>query len=76
MSNEDRAQEVELREYEHNQRRAIMPAPHRPSAKMCRGEGCGEPILDARRNAIPGVQFCTECQEFNDFFASQFKKPI
>jgi len=66
MGDEDRAQEVELREYKHTQARAILPPPTRPSAKWCAGAGCGERILDARRNAVPGVQFCAECQKFNE----------
>lgn len=30
------------------------------SAKFC--EECGEPIPEARRNALPGVIFCIHCQ--------------
>lgn len=36
------------------------------SAKWCTGPGCGERIPDARRLAVPGVQFCVECQEWNE----------
>ena len=32
------------------------------SAKWCRGIGCGERIPDERRRAVPGVEFCAECQ--------------
>jgi phage/conjugal plasmid C-4 type zinc finger TraR family protein len=63
MRPEDRAQELELAEYERNQVKAIMPKPARPSAKWCEAPGCGERIPDARRKAVPGVQFCKECQE-------------
>ena len=31
------------------------------SAAVC--DECGEPIPQARRNAIPGVRLCVECQE-------------
>ena len=30
------------------------------SAGIC--EACGEPIPEARRQAVPGVQTCIECQ--------------
>ncbi len=66
MKPEDRAQELELLEYEHNQAAAIMPAPVRESAKWCIGHGCGERISDARRKAVPGVQLCLACQEFEE----------
>lgn len=33
------------------------------SAKWCTGAGCGERIPDARRQAIPGVERCVDCQE-------------
>jgi len=63
MTPEDRAQALELAEYERNQVKAIMPKPIRPSAKWCIAPGCGERIPDARRPAVPGVQLCVECQE-------------
>lgn len=62
MRPEDRAQELELEEYERNQAKAIMPAPTKPSAKWCAAPGCGERIPDARRKAVPGVQLCLACQ--------------
>ena len=66
MNPADRAQEIELADYEHNQAKAIMPKPDRPSAKWCEGIGCGERIPEARRKAVPGVQYCVECQELNE----------
>ena len=66
MNPEDRAQEIELAEYERNQAKAIMPKPTRKSAKWCEGIGCGERIPEARRQAVPGVQFCVECQAWNE----------
>lgn len=35
-----------------------------PSARFC-GE-CDEPIPEARRRAIPGVQLCVDCQSGHD----------
>jgi phage/conjugal plasmid C-4 type zinc finger TraR family protein len=60
MDEFDRAQALELEEYERNQARAIMPRPKRPSATHCE---CGERIPAARRKAVPGVQTCVDCQE-------------
>jgi RNA polymerase-binding transcription factor DksA len=54
----DRAQALELAEYERNQQKAIMPKAARPSA--------GERIPDARRKAIPGVERCIGCQDLNE----------
>jgi len=66
MTPEDRAQELELAEYERNQKAAILPQPARESAKWCMGAGCGERIPDARRQAVPGVQLCLRCQILNE----------
>jgi phage/conjugal plasmid C-4 type zinc finger TraR family protein len=62
----DRAQALELAEYERNQQKAIMPKAARPSAKWCIAPGCGERIPDARRKAIPGVERCIGCQNLNE----------
>lgn len=35
-----------------------------PSARFC--AECDEPIPDARRQAIPGVQLCVDCQSGRD----------
>ncbi len=64
MKPEDRAQELELEEWQRNQQRAIQPKPTRESAKWCKGVGCGERIPEARRKAVPGVEYCIECQEY------------
>jgi phage/conjugal plasmid C-4 type zinc finger TraR family protein len=63
---EDRAQQLELEEWEARQKQAILPKPTRESAKWCAGVGCGERIPDERRKAVPGVQLCVECQELNE----------
>lgn len=63
MTPEDRAQALELAEYERNQAKAIMSKPVRPSATECE---CGARIPAARRRAVPGVQTCIECQKFNE----------
>ena len=31
-------------------------------ARVCQARGCGEEIPQARRQALPGVQFCAACQ--------------
>lgn len=67
MKPEDRAQELELSEWATRQQAAILPPPAKESAKWCAGPGCGQRIPDARRKAVPGVQFCVECQEWNEF---------
>lgn len=59
----DRAQDLELAEYERNQRHGIMTLPVAPSAKYCTDTSCGDEIPEARRLAIPGVLYCAECQE-------------
>lgn len=63
----DRAQELELDEYERNQRAGIMSLPTAPSAKYCMDAACGEEIPQARREAIPGVLFCAECQARREY---------
>ncbi|HEX6614638.1 MAG TPA: DksA/TraR family C4-type zinc finger protein [Rhodanobacteraceae bacterium] len=35
-----------------------------PGLKHC--AGCGEPIPDARRKAVPGVRLCVACQRAQD----------
>lgn len=42
------------------------------SATEC--AGCGAQIPDARRELIPGVQLCVECQTEAERVARQFKK--
>ncbi|KGT89560.1 hypothetical protein NG99_19475 [Erwinia typographi] len=42
-------------------RRAITSG---PSAEYC--ESCGEAIPEARRLALPGVQYCVQCQQQRD----------
>lgn len=39
-------------------------APQGESAEDC--AECGEPIPEARRNAIPGVKLCIDCQKARD----------
>ncbi|MDP2830179.1 MAG: TraR/DksA C4-type zinc finger protein [Sulfuricellaceae bacterium] len=63
MNNEDQAQAFELDEYERIQRRTIMTLPVAHSAKYCTDTSCGDEIPEARRAAIPGVLFCTHCQQ-------------
>jgi len=44
--------------------RAKSRLPQGPSATHC--QECGEPIPDARRDALPGVQLCIACQQKAD----------
>lgn len=58
--------------------RLAHPAPRgdwrTASARRCTAECCGEPIPEARRRAIPGVQFCMECQSVFDRLERQRKR--
>lgn len=44
--------------------RAQSRIPQGPSAMHCRE--CAQPIPEARREALPGVQLCVKCQEEAD----------
>ena len=50
--------------------RAKSRLPQGPSATHC--QDCGEPIPDARREALPGVRLCITCQEEADKEARHF----
>jgi phage/conjugal plasmid C-4 type zinc finger TraR family protein len=45
-------------------RKARSQLPQGPSLSECRE--CDEPIPEARRQAIPGVQLCVNCQSERD----------
>ncbi len=45
-------------------RRAQSRLPQGDSLTHC--SGCGNPIPEPRRNAIPGVRLCLPCQEAED----------
>ena len=45
-------------------RRATSRLPQGPSATHC--QTCAEPIPEARRAALPGVQLCIGCQRNED----------
>ncbi|HEX4479401.1 MAG TPA: DksA/TraR family C4-type zinc finger protein [Rudaea sp.] len=45
-------------------------APKGPARTHC--EECGVKIPEARRRAVPGVQFCVPCQDEHDKEASAF----
>jgi phage/conjugal plasmid C-4 type zinc finger TraR family protein len=62
----DRAQALELAEYERNQASAILPKPQKKSALRCQDKHCGIRIPKARRKAYPGVQYCIDCQELHE----------
>lgn len=56
----------ELRQQLEEQRR-------QPSAEFC--EECGEDIPVARREAVPGVQFCIYCQTKLERFKANYRRP-
>lgn len=60
----DRAQDLELAEYERTQAQAIRPRSTVPSAPFC-GD-CGGDIPPQRQAAVPGVQLCTGCQDWHE----------
>lgn len=60
----DRAQELELAEYERNQAKAIMPEPDAASKKVC--IDCDDEIPEARRAAWPGCTRCVSCQAIKE----------
>jgi len=68
----DRAQAVELSEWERRQHRDAPPAEawDALSARHCKGCGCQIP--EARRQAVPGVQLCVQCQEDAEFINRNF----
>jgi phage/conjugal plasmid C-4 type zinc finger TraR family protein len=50
----------------------------RAQSRLAQGPGlthcaeCGNPIPEARRNAVPGVRLCLSCQEAHDRELAQF----
>jgi phage/conjugal plasmid C-4 type zinc finger TraR family protein len=62
MDDFDRAQAIELAEYERRQAASIQVRPWRASAYRC--VECDDTIPEARRVAQPGVQRCVGCQTF------------
>ena len=45
---------------------AARARPHGASATHCQAWRCGEPIPEARRLALPGVQLCIDCATINE----------
>ena len=45
-------------------KRTQAQLPSGPSLTHC--EECGQPIPEARQQAVPGVRFCVTCQEERD----------
>jgi phage/conjugal plasmid C-4 type zinc finger TraR family protein len=41
---------------------AQQKTPVGPSAEFCQALDCEVPIPEARRLAVPGVKFCSQCQ--------------
>jgi len=51
------------------QRLRALRAPPRESLTEC--AECGEPIPEARRQSVPGVRFCVDCQSERDAAMTQ-----
>jgi phage/conjugal plasmid C-4 type zinc finger TraR family protein len=51
-------------------RRAQSRLPQGPGLTHC--SECGNPIPEARRNAVAGVRLCVSCQEAHDRELAQF----
>jgi len=45
-------------------REAYAEKASKPSLEECKA--CGEPIPEARRKAVPGVELCLECATLNE----------
>jgi len=45
-------------------REAYAQKASKPSLEECKA--CGEPIPEARRKAVPGVELCLECATLNE----------
>lgn len=43
--------------------RSQLPDPTKESAEFCMDDDCGEPIVEGRRKALPGVQYCVHCAD-------------
>lgn len=68
----DRAQALELADWEARQRRPVQPDPAQwtaLSAELCRR--CGATIPEARRRHVVGVQLCVPCQTDAERIANQ-----
>lgn len=50
---------------------AARPKSAAVSSSFC--ESCGEPIPEARRRAVPGVELCVACKELSEWKAVNFK---
>lgn len=59
----DRASEQEQRFREQALALQARRMPRGPSATHCREPDCGVEIPRARREALPGVQICVDCQQ-------------
>lgn len=60
----DLAQEMEALHLKMALQNASGSCMHGDSLRYC--EECGKPIPEARRQAVPGVRLCVECQEESD----------
>lgn len=49
----------------------ITAKPARESATHC--EGCGEAIPEKRRELVPGVELCVNCQALNEMKSRHYR---
>ena len=50
----------------HHRRAGLAGKTAADSAEFCQVATCGAPIPTARRTAIPGCQFCVDCQAIQE----------
>ncbi len=64
----DRAQQIEEAQRDDALRQQRRAGAHLSlvSALFCQNSYCGEEIPEARREAIPGVQLCIDCQKLKE----------
>lgn len=62
----DRASEQEQRFRDQALAAQAARVPRGASAVCCQAPDCGVPIPQARRDALPGVQLCVDCQDLKE----------
>jgi len=63
---EEMLREIALQEQQHRAKIGDAGQWDRLSATHCSADDCGVPIPKARRQALPGVQFCVDCQQLKE----------
>ena len=82
LDTDNNLEEAEIAQVNNLQRNALAVSELRsqlekqrsqPSAEFC--EECGEDIPEARRQAVPGVQFCIYCQTKMERVKANYRRP-